>query len=505
MAPLIGLIGAVAFLFGLGAYYFTFKPGLFFYANIVGGGGSLLAWGMHSLVSVSRPSGEAGGGWYLRKLGGVVLVVAAVLGLNWTTARYRWRFDTTLRQLYSLSPLTEQVLDGLREPVEALVFERTERDRRVEQLIASYASRSPKFTYRFLDMQREREALGRFGVEEAGLVLRAGSAAERILEVNEHNLTNALIRLTFTQRPLLCLTTGHGEAPLKGKSERAYSGLARALRDQGCNLELIVLNGHTTVQDECGALLILGPQRAFSEDELRDLAAYLDGGGRVLLLVEPAVASGLEPLLERIGIRLGDGMILDPQSSARFEASSGVRPLINYFRKHPITEKFNERTFVQFETVRPVLPAVPAPEGWDVTALAYSSSDSRVIRAAGAADRRDEKPSRTEWVPVAVAASQRSGPAENAASGARVLVIGDADFIANRNLASLYNLDFILNAIHWIAGREPLVSIGPKFVKPYQEILTPEETLSFFYSFAMVLPEAILITGVILWWRRRGR
>ena len=66
----------------------------------------------------------------------------------------------------------------------------------------------------------------------------------------------------------------------------------------------------------------------------------------------------------------------------------------------------------------------------------------------------------------------------------------------------LFNDALVLSATGWLAGQEELISIGPRAVRTSRARLSPEEALTVFYLSVLVIPELILLCGVIVWWRR---
>ena len=62
-----------------------------------------------------------------------------------------------------------------------------------------------------------------------------------------------------------------------------------------------------------------------------------------------------------------------------------------------------------------------------------------------------------DYHPIVVAAAFPREQGE-----ARIVAFGDSDFASNRHLRTLYNLDLVLNAIHWALEREPDITLRPK-------------------------------------------
>ena len=59
----------------------------------------------------------------------------------------------------------------------------------------------------------------------------------------------------------------------------------------------------------------------------------------------------------------------------------------------------------------------------------------------------------------------------------RIVAFGDSDFASNRYLRTLYNLDLVLNAVHWAIEREPEITVRPKIRDTVQFPIPVENTL----------------------------
>ncbi len=99
--------------------------------------------------------------------------------------------------------------------------------------------------------------------------------------------------------------------------------------------------------------------------------------------------------------------------------------------------------------------------------------------------------------------SPRVATRETAGTRASSL-FGDSTFADNDHLRALYNLDLLLNAVHWVTQREEAISLRPKIVTPNQDPMTPQQSLAMLYGVGLLLPELLLIAGAIAWLRRRG-
>jgi ABC-type uncharacterized transport system involved in gliding motility auxiliary subunit len=109
------------------------------------------------------------------------------------------------------------------------------------------------------------------------------------------------------------------------------------------------------------------------------------------------------------------------------------------------------------------------------------------------AERREDY-----WPVVSVGAYPREG------GQTRIAVFGDADFASNRYLRALYNLDLLMNTIHWVAQRESDITIRPKSLTPDQYPLTPQQSLDMLQGVGLLIPELCLAAAAWTWVRRRG-
>jgi LPXTG-motif cell wall-anchored protein len=61
----------------------------------------------------------------------------------------------------------------------------------------------------------------------------------------------------------------------------------------------------------------------------------------------------------------------------------------------------------------------------------------------------------------------------------------------------------VLNSLHWLSGEEDNITIRPKEKTVEPITLTPGQADGIFLATVVGLPAVILISGGIVWWRRR--
>jgi hypothetical protein len=85
----------------------------------------------------------------------------------------------------------------------------------------------------------------------------------------------------------------------------------------------------------------------------------------------------------------------------------------------------------------------------------------------------------------------------------RVVVVGNAGFLSNTFLGNGGNLDLGMNMINWLSGDDRLITIQPRPAPDSNLDLQPGALYLIAFTFVLGLPLAFLVTGVVIWWRRR--
>ena len=79
-------------------------------------------------------------------------------------------------------------------------------------------------------------------------------------------------------------------------------------------------------------------------------------------------------------------------------------------------------------------------------------------------------------------------------------------FANNQQLTqSRLNSDLFLNAVGWLVGQENLVSIRSRSVRASRAELTATQALQVFYLSVLIVPQLLIVFGIVVWWRRKSR
>ncbi|MGH7358939.1 MAG: Gldg family protein, partial [Candidatus Rokuibacteriota bacterium] len=238
----------------------------------------------------------------------VVLILGVIALVEAVSYRHSQRWDLTENKRWSLSPQTIKVVGELPVPVKAVAFYRPDQPgkRTAEDLLKQYAGRSDgKFTWEVIDADRSPLAARQYNVESYGTVvleatLKDGQTKqEKLTELEEEKLTNALIRVTRPGKRTVYFLKGHGEKDPGSSDRTGYNQVKTAIETLNYDVKDLLLARETKIPDDAAIVVVAGPQRDLLPNELDALAGYVARAGKVLLLVDPFQNGGLGPVLEQ--------------------------------------------------------------------------------------------------------------------------------------------------------------------------------------------------------------
>ena len=468
-----------------------------------------------------------------------LLIVGGILILlNVLAAYFRSpRIDLTQNQLFSLAEGSERLASNLDDRLEVTAyftenlpppFNATERQ--VRDLLAEYSAASNgQIIVRFVNPndEDEQEAARADGVQRVahqkieedqvavvegyrGMVLRYLDQTRAIPVIQdttglEYVITSAIKELVGERKPI-GVVGGHGGPSLE-------QGLT-SLRSVLSLYEVREVDATQDIDPALAALLVIGPQEPFSDQELRRIDQFvmrggslgIFGGGVAVDLGGQAGPSGralslrMDGLLGAWGVRLSSKLVADAQCSrAPMAGPLGLQVLVPYppipvlqlqeaQREHP----------VMFRLASPMLPFVAPlelgepPANTKLTVLARSSQDSWTMSgetiSLAPRNPRDWQMSTDAGpfdlmvaiegkLPSAFAAPINEDDADAipappvAEKDVRVLVVGTGSFLEDAFMPPRSQqgdvqmnaaLALALNAIDWLAADLDLIAIRAK-------------------------------------------
>jgi ABC-type uncharacterized transport system involved in gliding motility auxiliary subunit len=457
----------------------------------------------------------------------VVLVIAIVFGVNYIGQKHTKRFDMTASGRFTLAPQTIQVLDSLDQKVDIKAFFPGGDSAPLRELLVEYRTESGQIEFEFIDPDRQPDVARQYDVSSYGVlpnpftgtqikygtvIVSYGDRTEKIEkrseEVEEEDLTNAIIKTTRTEAKKIYFVQGHGEKdPTASDNAEGYSAAREALEDEGYVVDTLVLAAEGSVPDDAKVLIMAGPELAPFPEELEFINDFLNkGGGGLLLLVDPSPAPSFDSLLKDWGIQADDDLVLDVGGAGRLMGTGPTMPLVIDYETHAITNRFDAMTFFPF--TRSIRPSDEVPDNVSVEPL-FNSSDNSWGETNFDNPEAEYNPEQDLEGPLslAVAASKEIEPSSDEEPGinSRMVVAGTSNFSINAYFPQQGNGNLFLNMVSWLAQEEDLISIRPKPQDDRRMLLSQSQLTMIMLLSIVILPGIALVAGIAVVVNRRRR
>ena len=313
-----------------------------------------------------------------------------------------------------------------------------------------------KFDYEFIDPYEDPVAAKQAEVSLDGTtVLYAGDQTQMITSLTEESLINAIVKLQNPKQSAVYVLTGHGEEDFFTSSDYSLVELESLMESKNYQVAALNLASTQSVPEDAEAIFIAAPQIPLAQDEVDLLAEYVANGGSLILLSEPEFltegAGEDNPLhtylQDEWGLTMGNDMIIDPTINPMNYA------IADQYADHPITEAVDNYT-----TLFPTAHSLAVETVTDVTTdeLVLTTSQSWAETGIEGLFNNEAEYDDSDIpgpVPIAVAM-------ENAATGARIVVIGDSDFATDNFITAYGNIDFAMSMVDWATQNENLINLS---------------------------------------------
>lgn len=506
---IIGLIGIVAMLIGLFMLAVepetTAVPVVVLVAGLLG----IIVYAIINFGDVKRFFSSRSTKYGTNMFVTILVVIGIIFVLNYIVVRHPYKFDLNRDKIYTLSDQTLKVLKTVKSEVKAYAFyppDAPEREK-LRDLFENYKYYNSMFTYEFVDPVKNPEKVNAFGITSTGprIVLKGSERESRVKDPTEEGLTNGLIAVTRAEKKKVYFITGHGEADIDNREEMGYALTAESIRKEG--VEVGKLNvGIEKIPDDASALIIAGPEKLYLPEEVNAISTYLtERMGRLIVMLEPEVKTGLEGLLLDYGVSLGNDLIVDPMSRA-FGMGASI-PLVAQYSDHEITKDFNSASF--FPTARTVTPIQTIPPGMSVKTIAsttpssWAETDMESIKK-GEVSYNEGADSKGP-LSIAVAISKKHASQGENSPDIRIVVFGDSEFANNKFRPYSGNADLFNNTVNWVTQREDLISIRPKKRAASRVFLSQKEANIVTYTSMIAIPLIFFASAIVLTINRRRK
>jgi hypothetical protein len=471
---------------------------------------------------------------------GTTAVFATLLLIGITALIYIWleraaiSLDMTVAGRFTLSSETEDVLRHITRPIRITGFYTSkslplrELD---DQFYRLYESETNGVISRQYINPDEQPAMAqRYGVTADGqdfisYVNTDGSTDLTTLALiphdtagdnQERDVTQAIARLLYSGTITVFFDTGLGERDPNDATAAGISGIAQGVRESGLVTYTLSLSDlakqNEDVPPTAAAIVLTRPTSDLSDAEIALIDRYLKKGGALFLMTD--VLFNDDPFLKQngafnnylwtnYGLRALDAAVVDQGASGQ----TALDVLSAYvYPQSDIAKRIDpNKNATVFHLARPI-DVNPQPPENVLNGTVITSSQASY----GETNLKDLGETNTYKYDQG---TDLPGPlttvawAYNSQTKAKIVLVGDSDYVSNSQVMTGGNGVLFTDSMSWLSGLATQISFAPQMYSvgvPLMNVSGQTLNLVAFLT-VILLPGAVLVTGLAVWLRRVRR
>jgi len=435
----------------------------------------------------------------------LVIVIAVLATLNWLANQHNKTFDFTANKQYTLSDQTIKVVNGLKQDVTVMYFDRSTGFGAAKDLLDRYDKLSNKLKVDYEDPFKKPQLAKQYGIRQTGTTLiKVGDRTQEARSLSEEEVTGALIRALKTGTKTACFTTGAGEPAIDDSGDPGYSGVKDILEKENYKVQPINIVEKPEIPQECTIVVAAGAKYDYPQPVVDAMKKFVEGGGRGIFMLQPPLDDGknkiadnkaLVDMLAGWGVTANRDQVLDTSGIGGLYGLGPEVALASKYETHPIVREM-KGTATAFAITRS-LDTKSVDKSNPEKLVSTTKNSIATTQLSGATRRIDPSKAKEDSFAVAAAGTYK-GEKEG-----RYVVVGCSDWIANYVLRFAGNRDLFLNMMNWLSNDEDLISIRPKDPEDRRIQLTRSQMMMVRTVSQFLLPLAVILGGIFVWWRRR--
>lgn len=253
-----------------------------------------------------------------------------------------------------------------------------------------------------------------------------------------------------------------------------------------------------SIPNNTSLLVIADPQVNYLAGEIDVIKQYLAKGRALLLLGEPNQSEPLKPLTELLTIQLLPGTVVDATTQV-FGIDDPTFALVTAYPNHLATKHLKAMSLFPGAAGLSLLANSPYQADPLLSTLERSWTETGDIEGQIQFDPdTDEKQGP---ITIGYALNKKDDNTKEQ----RIIVLGDADFLSNTFLGNGANLDLGLSLIQWLNHDDSFIDIPAKTAPDTTLEISQQWSLIFGLGFLFLLPALFIVSGLLIWLKRKKR
>ena len=451
---------------------------------------------------------------------GTVIISAVIIVLvNFIAAELPSRytvFDVTANRLYSLTDDTKEVLSEIGEDISVYVLaNESQADETLDATLRNYAGYNSHIRVSYVDPAVNPKFFTKYtdSLVSQNSVIVESARRSTVIDYSEiyqsefdyynysstvtgydgeGQLTSAIVYVTTQDMPKIYMLEGHGELAFETE-------FTSAVQKANIDYETINLLNYDSVPEDADCVILYAPTQDLSGDDTEKLLAYMEKGGDVLFIstFTDSEMPNFNRLLDFYGLEITKGLIIEDDADFYYQDPFYLFPEVAY---DDVTEGAVDSGSYVFV---PYAQGITVQEMEDVTATPLlTTSDSSYARndmtAGGDYAKQEGDVDGPFYVGV-----KCEKTLENEISTA---VVYSSEYLftqsANEIVAGT-NLKLFTGTLGSFVSYTNSIVIPVKDYENSYLAMTQSSITLLALLAVVVIPFAFLITGFIVWFRRR--
>lgn len=458
-------------------------------------------------------------------LSGMTLGLAAVYSALFVYAAGELdvKVDFSFYRTARPSDSTKRVAEGLTEPIKVTAFfpQLNDVGAEVAGYLREVAAATPNVTVEVQDRLLVPALAKEAKVSQDGVVLLTRGASRETLTIGAEMKTagaklksldtdfqKALLKVMRAPR-IAYLTVGHGElneatgaAAAEGRSTK---GLRKLLESQNYTVkDLGLAQGlGSELPKDAFLVVVLGPSKALLAEEVATLRRYADGGGHLLLALDPDAKADLDPLAGVAGLTWKPELLANDKMYVRRRYNPSDRGILvtTRYSSHASVSTLS-RNAQRAPVIFPGASSLDKRDGADEKIDFTVKSLGETFTDLDGNFEHDAATEKRSAYNLAAAVSKDLGGAEKDKKEMRAFVLADADALSDAAFGNEPNILLAVDALRWLGGEESFAGA----VTTTEDVKiehTKEKDQLWFYGTIFLAPSLVLGLGFVV--MRRGR
>ncbi|MCC8169636.1 MAG: GldG family protein [Oscillospiraceae bacterium] len=452
-------------------------------------------------------------------VGAIAVIILVNVFVTMLTNKLPIKLDMTANGVYSISDQTIEFLKTYDNPTDIYILaSETEQDENVRAVLDKYAEKNSNIKITNINVD-SNPTFGRDYVENgesltANSVIVDGGERFKMYElidlygINEQSgsvnslnveskITSALKYVSSDETLKAYFVKGHNETDLT-------SGAVQKLTDE--NYEVSDINLVTEdIPDDASLIIIAAPTTDFSTAETAKLESYLSKGGNAHFYfdIKSIGLTNLYDYLRSWGIEVHDDAVVETNISENAVALSGSNMylIIPEIKSNELTDSIieNKRTLAYFPYSKSIKVLFESSGDVSVVPLLSSTSDAYTTTNFDDKTKTDEDET-GEFTVAALAVNSKYGSVIYVSGNTMLMSIPPKQVSNGFGFA---NYDYFMNINNLMTGSTESFDVGGKTLVGNVITIKPIQQLVIGFIFAILIPAAALIIGIVIWFKRR--